>query len=239
MIAVSADPALFTLVDDAVPVSGAQNFNELADVENAKWDPPYYEYTRYASAIKGHAAMVGDTEKIWPSAIEDPSFMFWAKATPQEIGSAWGVITNWVIQQPGSHEDATVIDRSDSHPDVDFEVTPGVYKVDFQYSVPSSNGLIGRTQFQVGAHNCFQWPGHTFHDKAKHFYFDNPGPTDPPPLQQTMVRWVSTEDDGPGVDEGPVFVVVPGNDALISIAMRQFRGFRFMCAPTIAVSRIN
>ena len=239
VIAVSADPALFTLVDDAVPVSGAQNFNELADVENAKWDPPYYEYTRYASAIKGHAAMVGDTEKIWPAAIEDPGFWFWAKADPIYIPgpSSWKYITGWVIQE-GSHEDATVEDLSDDFPGVYFPLSQGIYKINLQYSVPVSDGLIGETRFLIGCGNCHKWPPSTASRKAKHFYFDRPDGT-PPPLQQTMVRWTEIEVGGPGVDEGQSYIVVPGDNASFLVRFRQVTGFGFSCRPMLSVSRIN
>jgi hypothetical protein len=181
--------------------------------------------------------MVGASGELWPAAVEDPSFMFWAQAPPKTV-SGWGHMTNWSIQSE-SHEDATVEDLGGS-PSAAFPLTPGIYKINLQWAVSSSDGLIGLVFYQIGCFNCHQWPSiHTWRTKAKPFYFDNPPGTDPPPLQETMVRWVNPAKDSPGVDSGQCFVVVPGNDAYISVAFMIDDGFSFMCRPTISVSRIN
>jgi len=237
VIAVSADDTKFTLVDDSVPTSGAQTFLELADVENIKWEPAYGGGTTYRQELIGHAAMVGATEKLWPGIVVDPNFMFWAEADPVEVGGGWKYITGWKIGE-GSNADATVGDLSDDHPGVYFPLTPGIYKINLQYSVPSSGGLTGKTEFRIGCGGCHKWPPATSHSKAKHFYFDRPDPPDDPPLQRTMTRWTELEEEGPGTDEGQTFIVVPGNDASFLVRFRQETGFPFMCRPVISVSRI-
>lgn len=237
-IAVATDPAKFALVDNAVPASGAQTFLELADVPEAKWQPVFGGGPPYKDSIKGNAVMYGATDKLWPGIVDDPNFSFWATAQPQEVrGLTW--IANWAIGE-GSHDDATVEAMNEDFPAVFFPLTPGIYKVNFQYAVTSSGGLTGLTEFRMRARHSSQWPSpHVERRKAKHFYFDDTGEDPPPPLQQAMVSWEDDAPGAPGVDEGQMMVVIPGNDGGIFFTAEQISGFSFMCRPTVSVSRIN